>query len=102
MIPSYVYVDGFNLYYSALKKTPYKWLNLLDLVNKLLPKNRVDMIKYFTARISARPEDPDQPTRQQTYFRALQTLPNNRILANWGRGIRWAGKLPGDHPITLM
>lgn len=23
-----VYVDGFNLYYRALKRTPYKWLNL--------------------------------------------------------------------------
>ena len=24
-----VYIDGFNLYYRALKGTPYKWLNLL-------------------------------------------------------------------------
>lgn len=80
MIPSYIYVDGFNLYYCALKKSPYKWLNLLDLVNKILPKNRVDKIKYFTARVSARLDDPDQPTRQQTYLRALQTLPNIEII----------------------
>lgn len=80
MIPSYVYIDGFNLYYCALKGTPYKWLNHLELVNKLLPKNRVDKIKYFTARISARPGDPDQPTRQQAYLRALQTIPNLEII----------------------
>ena len=25
---TYVYVDGFNLYYGAVKGTPYKWLNI--------------------------------------------------------------------------
>jgi hypothetical protein len=24
-----VYVDGFNLYYGALKGTPYRWLDIL-------------------------------------------------------------------------
>lgn len=80
MIPSYVYIDGFNLYYGAVKGTPYKWLNPLELVCKLLPKNRIDKIKYFTARVAARSDDPDKPTRQQTYFRALQTLPNLEII----------------------
>ena len=28
MARAYVYVDGFNLYYGALKRTPYKWLDL--------------------------------------------------------------------------
>jgi hypothetical protein len=28
---TYVYVDGFNLYYRALKKTKYKWLNLVSI-----------------------------------------------------------------------
>ena len=26
-----VYVDAFNLYYGSLRKTPYKWLDLLAL-----------------------------------------------------------------------
>jgi len=30
-----VYVDGFNLYYRALKRTPYKWLNL-DRIDKFV------------------------------------------------------------------
>jgi hypothetical protein len=71
-----VYVDGFNLYYGALRGTPCKWLNLQRLCDLLLPQNEIIAIKYFTAKVSARPHDPHQPTRQQTYLRALQTLPN--------------------------
>lgn len=75
-----VYIDGFNLYYGALKNSKYKWLNLELLCQNLLKNNRVTHIKYFTARVSARPNDPQQPIRQQTYFRALQTLPNLEII----------------------
>lgn len=72
---TYVYVDGFNLYYGALRHTPYRWLDLGRLCELLLPKNDVLAIKYFTALVTARPEDPQQPTRQQTYLRALKTMP---------------------------
>lgn len=46
----------------------------------LLPKNVIHEIKYFTASVAARPNDPDQPVRQQTYLRALRTLPNVSII----------------------
>lgn len=75
-----VYVDGFNLYYGALRKTPYKWLNLAEMCRLLLPKHTIQHIKYFTARINGRPNDPSQPQRQETYFRALRTLPNLSII----------------------
>jgi hypothetical protein len=75
-----VYVDGFNLYYGALKGTPYKWLNLDKLCRLLLPRNQIVAIKYFTAQVSARPHDPGQPTRQQAYLRALQTIPHLEII----------------------
>jgi len=75
-----VYVDGFNLYYGSLRGTPCKWLNLQRLCELLLPQNEIIAIKYFTAKVSARPHDPDQPIRQQTYLRALQTLPNVEII----------------------
>ncbi len=74
-----VYVDGFNLYYGCLKNSPYKWLNVEALFAGLLPRNQIDRIHYFTATVSARPNDPDQATRQQTYFRALRTLPTAQI-----------------------
>lgn len=70
-----VYIDGFNLYYGCLKGTAYKWVNIHALCTNLLPTNQIDMVRYFTATVSARPNDPDQATRQQTYFRALGTVP---------------------------
>lgn len=70
-----VYIDGFNLYYGALKGSPYKWLDLEALCRHLLPKDSIHRIRYFTAKVSARPGDPQLPVRQQTYLRALATLP---------------------------
>lgn len=74
-----VYVDGYNLYYACLKGTPYKWLDLLALARQQLPRNTIDKLRYFTAQVSARPHDPDQPVRQRVYFRALQTAPEIEI-----------------------
>lgn len=70
-----VYIDGFNFYYGALRKTPYRWVNPEKLCQLLLPRNTIQEIKYFTALVSARPSDPNQPIRQQLYLRALATLP---------------------------
>jgi len=75
-----VHVDGFNLYYRALKSTPFKWLNLEALCRFLLPGHEINSIKYYTAHVTARPYDPDEPTRQQTYLRALRTLPNVSVI----------------------
>lgn len=36
-----LYVDGFNLYYGALKRTPYKWLDLSRLGQTLLPADTI-------------------------------------------------------------
>jgi hypothetical protein len=71
-----VYVDGVNLYYGAVKNTPYKWLDLMALCRVMIPTNTVIGIKYFTAKIQARPEAPSQPTSQLTYIRALRRLSN--------------------------
>lgn len=76
---TYAYVDGFNVYYRALKRTPHKWLNLQVLVEGLLDSdNRIDQIRYFTAPVSGK-LDPGQPVRQERYLRALRTLPNMTI-----------------------
>jgi hypothetical protein len=75
-----VYVDAFNLYFGSLKNTPYRWLNLEALCAAYLPGNLITNIKYFTAKVSARPNDPQQPVRQQAYLRALETLPTVSII----------------------
>ena len=74
-MPTIVYIDGFNLYYGALRDALYKWLDLEALCRRLLPKDAINRIRYFTARITARPDDPQQAQRQETYLRALRTLP---------------------------
>ncbi|WP_300544436.1 NYN domain-containing protein [Maricaulis sp.] len=68
---THVYVDGFNLYYGALKGTPHKWLDLARLMAVLLPRNEIRAIKYFTARIQPRADDPGAAERQNAYLRAL-------------------------------
>jgi uncharacterized LabA/DUF88 family protein len=78
---AYVYVDGFNLYYGSLKGTPNKWLDISKLCRFLFPHSEISKIKYFTAPVKIRPNDPDpdKPNRQQIYLRALKTIPNIEI-----------------------
>ena len=69
-----LYIDGFNLYYRALKDTPYRWLDLRRLAETLFPQDSINRVSYFTARLDARPGNPSQGQRQQAYLRALATL----------------------------
>ena len=69
-----VYFDGFNFYHGCVRGTPHRWLDLGKLCKMLLPEYTVHRIRYFTALVQAW-DDPWQPQRQQTYFRALRTSP---------------------------
>ena len=69
-----VYVDGFNLYYGCLRGTNHKWLDLLALARLILPKEHVNRVRYFSAQVSGN-QDPGAPARQESYLRALRTLP---------------------------
>lgn len=74
-----VYVDGFNLYYGAVRGTSFKWLDPVRLSRLLLPPHCViDKLLYFTARVSGIP-DPAAPARQQAYLSALGTLPEVEV-----------------------
>ncbi len=74
-----LYIDGFNLYYRALKDSPFRWLDLRKLAANLFPNDNIHRVCYFTARLDARPSNPGQPRRQLIYLRALDTLPNLEI-----------------------
>ena len=91
-----VYVDGFNLYYGALKDTPYRWLDLGALCARLLPQDRINRIRYFTAKVSARPDNPNAPQRQQVYLRALSTIPGLSI--HYGHYLTHPARMPLTHP----
>ena len=92
MAKVFVYVDGFNLFYRALKGTGYKWLDIDALCRLLLPGDTIEHIDYFTARVTAQPHDLQQPARQDAYLRALATIPHLSITE--GRYIRKRIKLP--------
>lgn len=80
---AYVYVDGFNLYYGAVKGTSLKWLNPVALARQMTPaKYSIDKLKYFTARVSGA-SDPGAPVRQKSYLDALGTIPEIEI--HYGR-----------------
>lgn len=74
-VATIVYIDGFNFYYGAVKDTPYKWLDFEALCRRLLPKDQINKIRYFTARVSSRSDDPQQASWQDTFLRALNTFP---------------------------
>lgn len=76
---AYIYVDGFNLYYRALKDRPsVRWLDLHALAQRLLPNDSIECVKYFTARVSGR-LDPDAPRRQTIYLNALKSVSSVKI-----------------------
>jgi hypothetical protein len=91
-----VYVDGFNLYYRAVRGTPYKWLDLRQLCTLILPNNTIHRIRYFTAIVQDQ-GDPQQRIRQQTYLRALRTIPG--LTVHLGQFMTHATRLALVHPV---
>ena len=75
-----VYIDGFNLYYGALKDTPFKWLNLKRLAEVLFPEDSIERICYGTARLEIQSGDGGPRQRQLVYLEALKTLPEIEIV----------------------
>lgn len=83
------YVDGHNLYFSCLKATSYKWLDLekllLPIITASAPGSVLTGIKYFTAPIKASLARYGQRSTdaQAEYVRAL--LANPRMAVVEGR-----------------
>ena len=67
-----VYVDGFNLYYGAVRGTPYKWLDIRKYC-ELAFKTTIHEVHYCTAIVKDAHWDLQQSTRQRTFIRALET-----------------------------
>lgn len=74
-----IYVDGFNLYYGALRNSTFKWLNIKTMCETLLPGRQINKIRYFTARVDAQQHNLQAPARQDIYLRALRTIPDLTI-----------------------
>ena len=81
------YVDGFNLYHGAKElvksnnqQVSWKWLDLVALSRKLLPRGELIRVKYYTAHVTAPETDPQLGQRQQVYLRALAADPMIEIV----------------------
>lgn len=92
-----IYVDGFNLYYGCLRGTPYKWLDVSALCRMVFPKNEIQRMRYFTARVRATQNDPQKPQRQATYIRALETIPN--LSVHYGHFLSHPKSMPLASPL---
>jgi uncharacterized LabA/DUF88 family protein len=83
---SFVYVDGFNLYYGCFRNrrrphwSRYKWLDLEKFCDAAFPRNDVVAIRYYTADVNNRPPDYQQANRQKAYLAALSTLQRVNIV----------------------
>jgi len=97
-----IYVDGYNLYYGRLKRTPYKWLDIVALFEqKILPTvlylDPLDgapctmeldgcAVKYFTATIlESLSTNKDSVSSQAVYHNALRRHCADRVHFIMGR-----------------
>nr|DAV82124.1 MAG TPA: hypothetical protein [Caudoviricetes sp.] len=74
------YIDGFNLFYSSLKGTKNKWLDLWSLCSSFLKDDQeLVEVKYFSARVIAFNNDNSRVDNQTVYLSALRTNPKIKI-----------------------
>jgi uncharacterized LabA/DUF88 family protein len=73
---SIVYVDGFNLYYRALKPLSQQWLDLQAYFVRLRKDDEVRRIYYFTAELTGA-----KRAGHLAYLEALTTCPLVTIIA---------------------
>jgi uncharacterized LabA/DUF88 family protein len=102
-----VYIDGFNMYYAAFRRgafADFKWLDLVRFCEAALPRNDVDIVRLFTARLDPSRGRAGQRARQDAYLEALGTLP--RLETHYGRFVEHTKQLrrvdarPGESPFA--
>jgi uncharacterized LabA/DUF88 family protein len=74
-----IYIDGYNLYYSRLRGTSFKWLDVVALFRDVIlavqdPSAEVVAVKFFTAPIKATyaRHGAESESAQKRYHRALK------------------------------
>ncbi|WP_062296492.1 NYN domain-containing protein [Demequina maris] len=81
-----LYIDGYNLYKSALEREPsLKWLDLETLADALMPGVRVDRVLYCSAEAMPTKADPHAKKRQAQYWRALTQRNGSRVVVVRGK-----------------
>ena len=99
-----IYIDGLNLYYGALRGTPFRWLDLEKFSQSLFPRDEISIIRYFTAMVNSRDHNDGSQSRQSIYLRAVRTNPNIEVhLGHFNSTTKWKAFSNSDiHPATLI
>lgn len=104
-------MDGYNLYYGLLRRSPLKWLDLYSLFQQHVLDGAANVIevRYYTAPVLGRmSDDPRSPQRQRHYLEALRRHPPCKVTIIEGRIIsqtpvrRLAEPLPSDPEIKRV
>ena len=77
-----VYIDGLNLYYGMKSRgwRRYYWLDVQRLSESMLfPQQRLQFVRYFTAKLLPDFTPAARIERQSAYLQALSSLPKVRI-----------------------
>ena len=97
-----VYVDGYNLFYSLLSNTHYKWLDLYSLFNQQLirpiaPHSQLLQVKYFTSpALGSMASDPKVEQRQARSHRAVKAAGMVEIIRGYHQADIKQGVLAGS------
>ena len=78
-VKAIAYVDGYNLYFRALRETDFKWLDISKVLRAAYPGDDFAAIHYFTAYIRGRSAEDRKPLRQKAYLTALRTVPGVQL-----------------------
>ncbi len=71
MAGTFIYIDGLNFYYGAVKGTSNRWVDLGALSRHLVPNDQIVKIRYFTAIVKQRWPGDRAHERQNAYLRAV-------------------------------
>ena len=103
-IKTIVYIDGYNLYYSLLRKSKLKWLDIVELFESQVLDSNAELIevRYYTAPVLGRmSDDPRSTQRQRQYLQALRKVHPDRLVIVEGKiqaskpYLRLAKPIPG-------
>lgn len=85
-----MYIDGLNFYYGAVKRTPHKWVDFEALARTIVPKDTIECIRYFTARVTSQDPNDRPQERQNALIRALLANPLIDVkLGHFRRDTKW-------------
>lgn len=100
-----VFIDGYNLYYGVVRRTPYKWLDIVRLFQEhiLLPDTELLEVRYYTAPVlGSLCDDPESPQRQRQYLQALRKLYPEKLTILEGKLVKSTPILRLAEPIPAV